>query len=374
MLDYSIMTLASLGAPPPPVQLATGPVVAQQFDGRLQVFALGGDLWTIWQTASSNGWSGWGSLGAPSVPLGVGLAVAQQFDGRLQVFAGTQSPTGSGFTGDLWTIWQTAPSNGWSGWGNLGGRIMYSNVNPVVARHSSGKLQLFTIDGNNTLQTIYQTAPSNGWSVWDTLEAPSVGLGGYGLAVAQQANGLLQVFATTGSESTGGDIWTIWQTPPSNKWSAWSNLGGSNLGWPAVAQNKNGSLQVFATSYLDKNLRTNWQTAPNSGADGWSGWSNLGGPSSGPPAVIQGADGRLQVFIINANDFNLYNISQTAPNSPSDWDAWPGFNLSGIPVWPIGAGPVASQADGRLQVFAGTPTGPVNLLTTWQTAKNNGWY
>ena len=41
------------------------PTVTNDADGRLEVFARGTDnaLWHIWQTAPSNGWSSWASLG-----------------------------------------------------------------------------------------------------------------------------------------------------------------------------------------------------------------------------------------------------------------------------------------------------------------------
>ncbi|HEX8204929.1 MAG TPA: hypothetical protein VF587_02595, partial [Solirubrobacteraceae bacterium] len=47
--------------------LITPPAVGRNPDGRLEVFGLGTDsiLWHIWQTAPSNGWSGWASMGGP---------------------------------------------------------------------------------------------------------------------------------------------------------------------------------------------------------------------------------------------------------------------------------------------------------------------
>ena len=45
--------------------------VAQNADGRLEVFARGTDnaLWHKWQTAPNSGWSGWGTLGGVLVAL-----------------------------------------------------------------------------------------------------------------------------------------------------------------------------------------------------------------------------------------------------------------------------------------------------------------
>jgi hypothetical protein len=89
--------------------------VSKNADGRLEVLARGTDnaLWHIWQTAPSNGWSGWASLGGGIFD---NIVSAQNADGRLEVFA-------RGTDNALWHIWQTAPSNGWSGWASLGGVI-----------------------------------------------------------------------------------------------------------------------------------------------------------------------------------------------------------------------------------------------------------
>ena len=44
-----------------------GPAVVASGDRRLETFVVGsdGNLWHIWQTAASNGWSGWASHGQP---------------------------------------------------------------------------------------------------------------------------------------------------------------------------------------------------------------------------------------------------------------------------------------------------------------------
>jgi hypothetical protein len=44
------------------------------------------------------------------------IEVGQNADGRLEVFA-------CGGNGGLWHIWQTTPGGGWSSWASLGGWI-----------------------------------------------------------------------------------------------------------------------------------------------------------------------------------------------------------------------------------------------------------
>ena len=78
--------------------------VSNNADGRLEVFARGTDnaLYHVWQTAPSNGWSGWAPMGGQIADL---AAVNNNADGRLEVFV-------RGFANALWHVWQTAPSNG----------------------------------------------------------------------------------------------------------------------------------------------------------------------------------------------------------------------------------------------------------------------
>jgi len=73
--------------------------------------------------------TGWASRGAQltSVP-----AVAVNADGRLEAF-------GRGYDGALHHVWQTAPSNGWSGWASEGGVLAGDGDTPTrlaVARNA----------------------------------------------------------------------------------------------------------------------------------------------------------------------------------------------------------------------------------------------
>jgi len=73
-------------------QLSGGtPAVAQNFDGRLELFAPSAgppapELVHIWQTSPNSGWSGWSSLGAPPGQFISGIAVGRNADGRLEAF------------------------------------------------------------------------------------------------------------------------------------------------------------------------------------------------------------------------------------------------------------------------------------------------
>ncbi|HEV8625586.1 MAG TPA: matrixin family metalloprotease [Acidimicrobiia bacterium] len=314
------------------------PVVASNQDGRLEVFAKGADngLWHIWQTAPSNGWSGWASLGGG---MGSKVAVGMNADGRLDIFV-------RGTDGALWHTWQTAPNSGWSAWASLGGVIQGM---PAVGRNADGRLEVFARGNDGALWHKWQVAPNGTWSGWASLGGTISDA-----VVASNQDGRLEVFA----KGADNGLWHMWQTAPSNGWSGWESLGGVLAGKVTVGKNSDGRLEVFVRG-TNGALWHKWQVAPNST---WSGWASLGGIVD-EPAVINNADGRLELFVRGA-DNGLWHMWQTAPSN--GWSGWAtlGGQLIGGPV-------PARNKDGRLECLV---RGLNNALwTTWQSAPNNGW-
>jgi hypothetical protein len=250
----------SLGAPAGGI--IGGVTVGNNKDGRLEVFGVGSDhqLHHIWQTSPNNGWSAWASLGAPAPGVSIGdPRVVRNADGRLELFllAGDQK---------IWHIWQTAPNNGWSGWATLGGPASpIANGAPFVGNNADGRIEVFTTGGNGAIYHIWQTAPSNGWSGWAELLAPVPGVQFFGLgAVANNKDGRFQLFFI-GSD---GALWTLAQSSPSNGWGAVRFLDGAPPGQelnadqiPASGRNANGNLATFVTG-ADGNIWQITQIAP----------------------------------------------------------------------------------------------------------------
>jgi hypothetical protein len=288
-----------------------------------------------------------------------GSAVARNSDGRLEAFA----RVGLMSSGALWHTWQTAPGGSWSAWDNLGGGIGPHNV--AVGQNQDGRLEVFAVNTVGALEHIWQTNPGGGWSAWSDLGAPAGPSLTQALAVGQNQDGRLEVFVV----ATDGALWHIWQTGPNDGWSAWGRLGapsGGALGELAVGTNQDGRQEVFA---IAQNVLWHvWQTAPN---DGWSAWGNLSAPSGASalasPAVSLNADGRLEVFTF-APGGAISHIWQTAPNN--GWSPWD--SLGGQP----GGGPTVGQnADGRLEVFVEdrASDGPHAAWHRWQLVAGGGW-
>ena len=302
--------------------------------GRMEVFARGTDkaVWHMWQTAPSNGWSGWASMGG-WVDI---IKTGRNADGRLELFA-------RGSDAALWHIWQNSAGGSLSGWQSLGGWIDLNEV----GRNQNGRLQVFARGSDGAVWHRWQTAPNNGWSGWASM-------GGWidRLKVGSNQDGRLEIFG----RGSDGALWHNWQTAPNRGWSGWASLGGW-IDLVEVGRNADGRLEIFARG-SDGALWHKWQTAPNSG---WSGWASLGGWID-QIAVGSNADGRLEVFA-RGSDKALWHMWQTAPNN-----GWSGWASQGGWVDRLA---VSRNADGRLELFArGSDRA---LWHLWQVAPNSGW-
>jgi hypothetical protein len=271
--------------PVPPGHLATGSgTLILRPDGRLQLFSIGvisaqsDVLLHIMQTAPSQGWTNWASLGAPAAAGGLHRpVVAQSADGRLEVFA-------VGDDGALWHIWQTSVNGGWSTWFSHGappGTQVGGLRNAVIAPNSQGRLELFVLGDDKALWHIWQVAANGGWSNWAAHGTPpGTAFTFSGPAMAASADGRLELFICGDDNS----LWHTWQVAPSGGWSPWTSHGrppstnppfpGGVWNTPGLALNSAGRLELFVAG-TNTELWHIWQTVPN---HGWSGWLSHGSP------------------------------------------------------------------------------------------------
>jgi len=354
--------------------------VAPGADGRLEVFVVGIDragsqsLWHRSQTAPGSGWSDWFSHGIPPDSNGLrwSPAVARSADGRLQVtvVGDDLAPEGTGAGGALYHQSQTARGNGWSSWHSYptGGPNLFGS--PAVTPGADGLLELFVLGDDGALWHMSQTAPNDDWSQWVSHGAPPGVLLNSAPAVAAGADGCLDVFIV----SQEAMLWHIRQTAPNEGWSDWVAHGtpsGVSFGsdsTPAVACSADGRLELFVVGN-DEALWHMWQTAPNGG---WSGWKSHDAPSLTKlqrlrPAVGSSADGRLELFAVGGDDA-LWHLRQIAPN-----DGWSQWFSHGAPPLPglAGSPAVVPGADGRLELFVVGTDGALWQLS--QTAPDGGW-
>ena len=339
-------------------RLIGSPTVAASGDGRLELFVsdIGGTLWHSWQTAWSNGWSGWVQAGQTS---SWPVSLAASGDGRLELF-------GTG-TGSLQHSWQTTWSNGWSAWENIPAPpspVGAGFFAPGVAARANGRLAAFVANG--ALWRREQTAWSNGWTDWLPHGSPPGALVVGPVTAHRSGDGRVEVFTV----DDHGRMWNIRQTSPDSGFSEWNDFGTPDVALedrPALARSADGRLELFVTG-SDGALYHQWETAV--GTLTWSGWVLAGKPPNTSfvdhPVLGASADGRLELFVTGA-DRNIWHSWQT--RASNGWSGW----VSTLPgPGTEGASPdVRASGDGRLELFVVGADG--NLWHRWQTQASNGW-
>jgi hypothetical protein len=309
------------------------PAVGRNADGRLEVFVVGTDhgLYHKFQTMpGSNSWSGFAALGGNFISNPV---VGQDADGRLEVFA----------VGSDHALWHNVEksasnSNSYSGFISLGGYIL---GDPAVVQNTDGKLELFVVGRDKALWHNFETAAnSNTWVGYSSLGGAVI----LDPVVVQNSDGRLQVFVI----GTNNGVFYKFQNSSSShlSYSGFFTLGGSVIKDPAIGVNTNGRLEVFV---VQSNNALYHNAQVSAGTNSRTGFFSLGGTSSGSiikkPAVAQNEDGRLEAFVIGANNALYYDIQSTV----GSFSSYSGFvslfgNIISNPV-------VAQNSDKRLEVF-----------------------
>ena len=233
----------------------------------------------------------------------------------------------------------------------------YGATGATIGQNSDGRLEVFSIGSDHNLYHMWQRVDNDttGWT--DILpilpSPPPVNLQGKP-AVGRNSDGRLEVFAL-GSD---GNLYHIYQcgTICTGSWSNWGSLGGSSAaikGNVAVGTNKDGRLELFMLG-ANNALYHNYQCSTSGCTGGWSGWQSLGTPSSttglvNSTTVASNSDGRLEVFALGS-DGNLYHIYQCGTVCTGAWSSWSslGKPAAGLKADPV----VGTNSDGRLEVFS----------------------
>jgi hypothetical protein len=195
-----------------------------------------------------------------------------------------------------------------------------------VAPNRDGRLEVFVQGDPGTVYGTRQdpTAP-DGWSSWVELGSPQIALRGQPV-VARNTDGRLEVFML----STDGAVWHIWQTEPDgDKWSPpqWHPLEGGPFSGLAAGAHADGRLVVFAvaepsTGASPQEANAIWQRE-QAQTGGWSAWRSFTRPDGSPtvrdPALALDANKQLQLWLLIPRSVQLYQLKQTAPNG-TEWN------------------------------------------------------
>jgi hypothetical protein len=215
------------------------PAIAQNADGRLEAAVVGGDFTIrhLYQDRPGGEWSGWWSLGQPETEAPVrvfGPVLAQNSDGRLELFV-------QGGDGAVWHRWQTTASTlAWGPWSSLGQPGGHDCGILAVARNQDGRLEFFAVASDGMVWHRWQRR-AGGWAAWSLLGDHASGFAF--VAARANADGRLVLVA----QWAGRVLLQREQIAPNSGWLPWWDLGDqrSPLWSPTLATNEDGRLELF---------------------------------------------------------------------------------------------------------------------------------
>ncbi|WP_238005234.1 tectonin domain-containing protein [Dactylosporangium sp. AC04546] len=311
-----------------PAVAGAGLAVAANGDGRLELFAVNGQVRHRWQ--QPGGWSAW----APLDGTLQSVAAETNADGRMELF-------GVNAEGQVWHRWQQ--TGGWSTWAPLDGTMSAL----AAARNGDGRLELFGVNPDGQIWHRWQQP--GGWSSWAPLDGTL-----RSVAAETNADGRIELFGVNAE----GQVWHRWQQP--GGWSPWAAFDGT-LSTVAVARNGDGRLELFGVN-PDGQIWHRWQQT-----GGWSAWAPLDG-TLGTVAAETNADGRIELFGVNAEGQVWHRWQQAG-----GWSAW--AELAGGLKPPSLASPSTWQVVQRVS-YSNTPwteeaQGVTTDGTNWYVGSNS---
>jgi hypothetical protein len=260
------------------------------------------------------------------------------------------------------------------------------NLGIALGLNQGGSLEVVLAAGNGAgPAALWHGEVRPFWNGSMPLGQPAGGALSCGPAVAANADGRLEA-AVIGNDLA---VWRAWQSRPGQDWTSWQLLGQpggepviSRMQVPApavpsavpvdptpvLASNADGRLEVFVVG-ADQSIWHCGQTQPNGDWSDWSDWAPLGLPGAGtmgPLTVASNADGRLELFTV-AILGAVWHCGQTQPNG--DWSDWESMDFPHEAE--LGGLAAARNQDGRLELFVVGQGGV--LWHRWQTQPGGSW-
>ena len=265
-------------------------------------------------------------------------------------------------SGGIDNRFEVTPNGAWSGWAAFGPNATVTSV--ATGRHQDGRLEVFAVLNNGAVENKYETSPDGAWSGWNDYAPAGTAKS---LTVGLHASGRMEVFAVTPS----GGVQNKYETSPNGAWSGWNGFGPSGtVDSVAAATHADGRLEVFAVM-SDGSMQNKYETTPDGTWSSWAGYAPAGTAdgtgSPGTDAAGVHADGRVEVYAVTPSG-GVENKYETKPDAA--WSGWNGFG----PNATVTAVATARHADGRLEVFAVLKNGSIeNKFETTPGGTWSGW-
>jgi len=230
----------------------------------------------------------------------------------------------------------------WSAWQTLGGEIF---ARPSVLLNSEGLVHVFgkAKDGTMAHRTQFSNETGIYWGDWENLGGSLSG----GPASIVDPEGLIHVFG----RATDRSLFHLTQIPKAEfmSWSVWKTMGGTLSSNPRLHLiNDDVNLLDIVVRGSDKGFWVKAQVSNNVDTVAWAKWGPLGGVFASGPAMIQNADGLLDVFGRGV-DKHVYGKQQYMTENGNAWTNW--IDYGGATTT---APELARRPDGALMILART--------------------
>jgi ligand-binding sensor domain-containing protein/signal transduction histidine kinase len=174
---------------------------------------------------------------------------------------------------------------------------------------------------NNGVVRICQSAPGESlkWTAWEAFSGP-LPITAPERSSSPQPNPSLTAQSSPGATTPSG---TNSAVPPKR------SSGSADTQRPVVstvkpdlatAQSADGRMEVFAVDAREMTLLHRWENLTN-GSDEWSAWASMGESTPSCAAVGQNEDGNLEVFAVDVRDSSRINHRRQISRA-SDWLDW----------------------------------------------------
>ncbi|MGE1153510.1 hypothetical protein [Pseudomonas kitaguniensis] len=183
----------------------------------VELWAAGADgqVWTLYQITAGGRWSQWEGPGFKGQPAPLfKLAAAQQSNGSVMFW-------GLDREGKLWGISQHSAGGDWEAWqgpGFVGQPEAFTSITASQQQGNRG-VELWGVGASGQVWTLYQTAPGGPWSKWEGPGFKGQPKPMKNIAAALQNNGCVLLWAV----DNDNQLWHIAQGSAGGDWLGWAS-------------------------------------------------------------------------------------------------------------------------------------------------------
>ncbi len=258
--------------------LSTGPAVASQGTGKLDVFAAGRDQALYQRSFDGTSWGPWQRLGGQ---LTAEPAAVSWGSGRIDVFARgvDKALYQRTYEGGTWHYWVRIAASMSSG--------------PAVSSSGPNHLDVFGAGSDN--QLYHKVFNGTSWSDWQALGGKLSSAPG----AVSSSTGQIDVVAR------GLDSALYHKSFNGTIWGGWEYLGGSLSTGASISSRGSAQLDVFAAG---QNAVLYHKVFDGTS---WSPWQWLGGRLNATPASVSWASNRIDVFARSVDNALYQKVYQS---------------------------------------------------------------